>query len=132
MSKINLLLVEDNDDDRFLTIRILKKLPFALQIEVAKNGDEALQRLFGGKEGTPSLVLLDLQLPKIGGINLLARLRERFSSNELPVIILSSSDNPGDIKLCRELGINGYLSKPLDPVVLQNHLASFIQPAPSA
>jgi CheY-like chemotaxis protein len=128
MNEITLLLVEDNDDDRFLTMRILKKLPFALQIEVAKNGDEALQRLLGGKGDTPSLVLLDLQLPKIGGINLLARLRERFSSHELPVIILSSSDNPGDIRLCRELGIAGYLSKPLDQVALQNHLATFIQP----
>ncbi len=128
MSEITLLLVEDNDDDRFLTMRILKKLPLALQIEVARNGDEALQRLLGGKGETPSLVLLDLQLPKIGGINLLAKVRERFSSQELPVIILSSSDNPIDIKLCRELGISGYLSKPLDPVALQNHLATFIQP----
>jgi CheY-like chemotaxis protein len=126
MSEISLLLVEDNDDDRFLTMRTLKKLPLALQVEVAKNGDEALQRLLGGKGALPSLVLLDLQLPKIGGINLLARLRERFTAQELPVIILSSSDNPVDIKLCRELGISGYLSKPLDQTALQNHLATFI------
>ena len=122
MSQLSLLLVEDNDDDRFLTMRTLKKLPLALQIEVAKNGDEALQRLLATDGYTPSLVLLDLQLPKIGGINLLNRLRARFSSHELPVIILSSSDNPVDINLCRELGISGYLSKPLDPAELQKHL----------
>ena len=118
MNELTLLLVEDNDDDRFLTMRILKKLPLALQIEVAKNGDEALQRLLDEKNAAPAVVLLDLQLPKIGGIPLLAKLRERFSSAALPVIILSSSDNPTDINLCRELGISGYLSKPLDPLVI--------------
>lgn len=128
MSELHLLLVEDNDDDRFLTMRTLKKLPLTLQIEVAKNGDEALQRLLSPEGAIPSLVLLDLQLPKIGGINLLNRLRARFSSHELPVIILSSSDNPVDINLCREMGISGYLSKPLDPVELQKHLASITRP----
>lgn len=128
MSELRLLLVEDNDDDRFLTMRTLKKLPLTLQIEVAKNGDEALQRLLSAEGAIPSLVLLDLQLPKIGGINLLNRLRARFSSHELPVIILSSSDNPVDINLCREMGISGYLSKPLDPAELQKHLAAITRP----
>jgi len=122
--EMTLLLVEDNDDDRFLTLRILKKMPFALQIEIARNGDEALQRILNDKSAVPSLVLLDLQLPKLGGINLLARVRQRFSPADLPVIILSSSDNPSDINLCRELGVNGYLAKPLDPDALQQHLAA--------
>lgn len=108
-----LLLVEDNDDDRFLTIRVLKKVSLELRIDVAKNGDEALQRLLGPEAMLPDLVILDLQLPKLGGISLLSRLRERFSPAELPVVILSSSDNPRDIKLCQELGISGYYSKPL-------------------
>jgi CheY-like chemotaxis protein len=128
MHEVTLLVVEDNDDDRFLTVRTLKKLPLALQIEVAKNGDEALQRLLAAGSAIPDLVLLDLQLPKIGGIHLLSRLRERFSSKELPVIVLSSSDNPGDINLCRELGISGYLSKPLDVTELRQHLAAIIPP----
>jgi len=126
VSEKTLLLVEDNDDDRFLTLRILRKMPFALQIEVAKNGDEALQRIVNDQGPVPSLVLLDLQLPKIGGISLLARLRERFSPVDLPVIILSSSDNPSDISLCRELGVNGYLAKPIDQAILQHHLAAVI------
>jgi CheY-like chemotaxis protein len=128
VSEVNLLLVEDNDDDRFLTLRILKKLPFALQVEIAKNGDEALQRLLAKNGATPDVVLLDLQLPKIGGISLLARVRESFSPAALPVIILSSSDNPGDYKLCQELGISGYLSKPLDKSALQKQLAALIPP----
>lgn len=127
-SELTLLLVEDNDDDRFLTMRLLKKMSLALQIEVAKNGEEALQRLSGEEGDNPNLVLLDLQLPKLGGIHLLARLREKYSVAALPVIILSSSDNPGDIKLCRELGISGYLSKPLDPATLQELLAVITPP----
>jgi CheY-like chemotaxis protein len=129
MNQISILLVEDNEDDRFLTTRMLRKLPFELNIEVAKNGDDALKRIFAaeaGEEKLPSLILLDLQLPKMGGINFLTRIRERYSSNNLPVIILSSSDNPGDIALCRELGINDYLEKPLDLAALQKHLESII------
>jgi len=117
MFELSLLLVEDNDDDRFLTIRQLKKLPFALTVAVAKNGEEAIKLIPGeepGRHSLPSVILLDLQLPKISGISLLTRIREKYTTSELPVIILSSSDNPGDIALSRELGINGYLSKPLD------------------
>ena len=128
MTERTLLLVEDNDDDRFLALRILKRLPFALQIEIAKNGDEALQRLLAKNSTPPAIVLLDLQLPKIGGISLLARVRARFSPSDLPVIILSSSDNPGDYKLCQELGISGYLAKPLDQAALQKQLAALIPP----
>jgi CheY-like chemotaxis protein len=120
MREINLLLVEDNDDDRFLTMRILKKLPLQLKVEIARNGEDALLRLFGPENAPPpSLILLDLQLPKVGGIHFLARVREQFSPAVLPVIILSSSDNPGDIKLCNELGISGYLSKPLEAAALE-------------
>lgn len=128
MSEMTLLLVEDNDDDRFLTIRTLKKLPHEVRTEIARNGDEALQRLFGEGSSIPSLILLDLQLPKIGGTTFLAKVRERFPNRDLPVIILSSSDNPLDIKLCRELGISGYLSKPLDLAALQELLATIIPP----
>ncbi len=117
MSAISILLVEDNEDDRFLTIRMIKKLPLSLKIEIAKNGNDALQRILGdesSQQALPALILLDLQLPKIGGIDLLTSIREKFNTRQLPVIILSSSDNPGDIALCKELGINGYLSKPLE------------------
>ena len=122
MSKISILLVEDNEDDRFLTTRLIRKLPFEFKLEIAKNGDEAVKRILSDEAGIkelPAMTILDLQLPKIGGIALLTRIREKYSASELPVIILSSSDNPGDIAICREMGINGYLSKPLDLAYLE-------------
>lgn len=129
MAHLFILLIEDNADDCFLTSRVLKKLPVAVDIEISKNGDEALQRILGNiaaKEELPSLILLDLQLPKMDGIKFLGRIRERYNEKELPVIILSSSDNPLDIALCRELGISGYLAKPLELSVLQKHIETII------
>lgn len=121
MSDLSILLVEDNEDDRFLTTRMISRLPIDLTIETAKNGDDALRRIMSAGKNLklPSLVLLDLQLPKIGGITCLTSIRQRYNQKELPVIILSSSDNRGDIAICRELGINGYLSKPLEASHLQ-------------
>jgi CheY-like chemotaxis protein len=128
MKEISLLLVEDNDDDRFLTMRLIRKLPFSLSIETSKNGEEALKRILGGEIDLPSLVLLDLQLPKISGISLLSSIREKYSASVLPVIVLSSSDNPRDLKICTELGISGYLSKPLDPLELQGYIEAITPP----
>jgi CheY-like chemotaxis protein len=129
MIEISILLVEDNEDDRFLTTRMIRKLPLALKIETAKNGDDALKRIMANELGIqelPSLILLDLQLPKIDGIKFLTSVRQRYNEKELPVIILSSSDNPGDIALCRELGINGYLAKPLELSHLQLLLKNLV------
>ena len=130
MRQISILLVEDNEDDRFLTKRIINKLPFEVKLEVLKNGDEGLRRILGGcvkKQDLPSLILLDLQLPKIDGIKLLVKIRDRYNEEELPVLILSSSDNPGDIALCRELGITDYLEKPLELSHLQPLLENLVR-----
>ena len=130
MSELSILLVEDNEDDRFLTTRLIRKLPFKSKIENAKNGDEALRRIMGDAAGSkelPAVIILDLQLPKIGGIALLMKIREKYNAGELPVIILSSSDNPVDIALSKEIGIQGYLSKPLDLAALQKHLEAIIR-----
>jgi two-component system response regulator len=126
MRELSILLVEDNEDDRFLTTRAIKKLPFPVKIEIARNGDEALRRIVAATENPatdlPKVVLLDLQMPKIGGINLLVKIRELFDSSALAVIILSSSDNPSDIAQCTELGICAYLPKPIDLSLLQEQL----------
>jgi len=126
MRELSILLVEDNEDDRFLTTRAIKKLPFPVKIEIARNGDEALRRIVAATENPatdlPEVVLLDLQMPKIGGINLLVKIRELFDSSALAVIILSSSDNPSDIAQCTELGICAYLPKPIDLSLLQDQL----------
>jgi CheY-like chemotaxis protein len=135
MRKISILLVEDNEDDRFLTTRMLRKLPLDLEIETAKNGDDALKLIIShevGQEEFPSLILLDLQLPKIDGIKFLTCIRQRYTEKELPVIILSSSDNRGDIDLCMELGINGYLTKPLESSHLQLLLKSLAENNPAS
>ena len=128
-NEIHVLLVEDNDDDRFLTMRLLRKLPFPLRIETSRNGEEAMKRILGENSGPlPALVLLDLQLPKISGISLLSSIREKYSQSTLPVIVLSSSDNPRDLKLCIEMGISAYLSKPVDMPELQEHMENITQP----
>ena len=127
MKELSLLLVEDNDDDRFLTIRTMKKLPFPVRVETARNGDEALLRILDEGSELPSVVMLDLQMPRIGGLVLLARIRERFSPEQLPIIILSSSDNPGDIAACREQGISAYLPKPLELQTLQEALGPLVE-----
>jgi CheY-like chemotaxis protein len=125
MAAMRILLVEDNEDDRFLTIRQLRKLPVAVEIEIARNGDEALQRLTGNEAAAlPAVVLLDLQLPKLDGIAVLQKIRDRYDQGKLPVVILSSSDNPGDLVVCQELGISGYLAKPLQLPVLQEILTT--------
>lgn len=128
MRNFSILLVEDNEDDRFLTTRMIRKLPFELQLDVSKNGDDALKQILHetGIPALPSLILLDLQLPKISGIKFLTKIREKYNEKELPVLILSSSDNPGDIAICRELGINGYLSKPLELAAFQKQLEKII------
>ena len=129
MAKISLLLVEDNEDDRFLTIRMIRKLSLELRIEISKSGDDALKRIMTnevGRQELPSLILLDLQLPKIDGISFLTSIRQKYNEKELPVVILSSSDNPGDIALCKELGINGYLLKPLELTHLQFLLENLV------
>ncbi|NVN98137.1 MAG: response regulator [Geobacteraceae bacterium] len=131
MDKFSLLLVEDNEDDRFLTTRIIKKLPFAVDLEICKNGDDAFKRILTNSLELPALILLDLQLPKMGGIDLLAKIRGTYTAKELPVIILSSSDNPGDIALCKELGISGYLSKPPELQALLTHLQMVLPLSPT-
>ncbi len=114
MKEMNILLVEDNEDDRFLITRGLKKLPYKVRIETVKDGAEALERLLGMNRQMPSLILLDLQMPKIDGKEVLSRLRSTPATSKIPIMILTASDNSGDMDSCHELGADGYLNKPLD------------------
>ena len=116
-----ILLVEDNPDDEALTIRALKQHNIANEVVVARNGAEALDYLFGtgAHEGrdlgdTPAVVLLDLKLPKIGGLEVLRRLRADARMKRLPVVILTSSEEDQDKLQGYELGANSYVRKPVD------------------
>jgi two-component system, response regulator len=115
-----ILLVEDNADDELLTIRALKKNNLLNGVEVVHDGAEALDYLYkegkykGRKKGMPEVVLLDLKLPKLGGLEVLKRIREDDRTRLLPVVILTSSDEDRDLIESYKLGANSYVRKPVD------------------
>ncbi len=114
-----ILLVEDNPDDEKLTLRALKKNNIQNQVVVARDGPQALAWLFGGEEAEggpidPSVVLLDLKLPKIDGIEVLRQIRQDGKTRLTPVVILTSSREEQDLIAGYELGANSYIRKPVD------------------
>lgn len=116
-----ILLVEDNPDDQALTLRALEKNKITNKVVVAGDGVEALEYLFGtgrfaGRDLTqpPELILLDLKLPKVDGLEVLRRLRADERTRLLPVVILTSSNEEGDRMRGYGLGANSYVRKPVD------------------
>lgn len=110
-----ILLVEDNPDDVELTLRAFKKAGIANEIRVVKDGAEALDYLFSrGPRGLPTIALLDLNLPKLGGIEVLKRLRADARTKLLPVIILTSSKEEQDLIAGYGNGANSYIRKPVE------------------
>jgi CheY-like chemotaxis protein len=115
-----ILLVEDNPRDEALTLRALKKSNVANEVVVARDGVEALEYLFGTgtHEGrdlslTPQLILLDLKLPKIDGLEVLRRLRADKRTRRLPVVVFTSSSEEEDMIGSYSLGANSYVRKPV-------------------
>jgi two-component system response regulator len=118
-----ILLVEDNTDDELLTIRALKKHDSEYNIDVARDGVEALDYLFKGdknqKTGTallPKLIILDLKLPKIDGLEVLKRIKTNIQTAMIPVVILTSSNEDEDVLKSYGLGANSFIRKPVDYV----------------
>jgi len=116
-----ILLVEDNRDDAEMTIRALRKNNLANKLLHLTNGAEALEFLFAeGKyagraiENTPKVILLDVKMPKINGIEVLKRLKSDARTKKIPVVMLTSSKEDPDIQTCYELGVNGYVVKPVE------------------
>lgn len=116
-----IFLVEDNPDDEALTLRALKRNNIGNQVVVARDGADALDFLFGrgshagrGPSVMPQVVLLDLKLPKIDGLEVLRQLRENESTKLLPVVILTSSNEEQDLLKGYALGANSYVRKPVD------------------
>jgi two-component system, response regulator len=120
LDKKNILLVEDNPDDVALTERALKKSHIFNKLVVARDGVEALDYLFGtGNRAnkdlntTPDIILLDINLPKIDGLEVLKRIRADKSTKLLPVVILTSSKEDKDLIKAYGLGANSYIRKPV-------------------
>jgi two-component system response regulator len=116
-----ILLVEDNNSDVLLTKRALKKGNVTSKLIVAEDGEEALDYLFGTRKYTlrdiaelPALVLLDLKLPKVDGLEVLRCIRENEKTKTLPVVILTSSKEEQDVAASYDLGANSYIQKPVN------------------
>jgi len=120
MTRRPILLVEDNPDDEALALRAFKKCNISNELWVARDGVEALELLLGadGDKGTrrelPAVILLDLNLPKISGLEVLRRIRDDPHTKTLPVVILTSSKHEEDLVAGYELGANSYVRKPVD------------------
>jgi DNA-binding response OmpR family regulator len=109
-----ILLVEDDPDHELLTIRALKKSNIANEVHVARDGEEAINILFGENRIRPQVILLDLKLPKVDGLEVLRRIRESDTTRMLPVVVLTSSDEERDVVRSYQLGVNSYIRKPVN------------------
>jgi DNA-binding response OmpR family regulator len=107
------MLVEDNVDDEFLAMRTLRKAGIA-EISVARDGQEALNLLLTSGRPLPEMLILDLRLPRVDGLKLFAELRSHERTMALPVLVLTSSDDPRDRETCLTLGAMAFFTKPLE------------------
>ena len=121
MTQPIILLVEDNADDELLTVRAFKKSNVANEVVVVRDGIEALDWLFGTGDHTardvsvqPQLILLDLKLPRLDGLEVLRRIRADERTALLPVVVMTSSKEEEDIIKSYQLGANSYLRKPVE------------------
>lgn len=118
MEKPLILLVEDNPDDVELTLRVLRNHHVANEVHVARDGVEALVYLHGGPgvppaQRQPTVVLLDLKLPKLDGLEVLRRIRAEPATATLPVVVMTTSREDRDIVASYDLGANSYVQKPV-------------------
>lgn len=114
---IEILLVEDNPKDVELTLHALRKHNLANRVHVARDGKEALDFFFDGEQAKPvrpKMVLLDLKLPKVSGLEVLQRLKGDPRTKAIPVVILTSSTTEKDMVEGYSLGVNSYVRKPID------------------
>ena len=112
-----ILLVEDNSDDELLTLRALKNINISNEVIVARDGQQALDYFFGdgaSTRTTPTVMLLDLKLPKVDGLEVLRRIRADERTRMQPVVILTSSKEEQDLLTSYRHGANSYIRKPVD------------------
>ena len=111
---VEILLVEDNANDAELTLRALKQRNLANQVFVCRDGAEAMDFFARATTHVPKVVLLDLKLPKVDGLEVLRRLKGDSRTKAIPVVVLTSSREEPDIERAYELGANSYIVKPVD------------------
>ena len=112
---VEILLIEDNPDDAGLTIRALKKHNLANHLLHLQDGEEALNFIFGQKMASiPKVILLDLKMPKVDGIEVLRKIKADEQTKIIPVVVLTSSKEEKDIVESYKLGVNAYIVKPVD------------------
>lgn len=121
LTRKKILLVEDNRDDEELTLLALRKSKIMNEVVVARDGEQAMEMLFGHEEFLPheteflpAVVLLDLKLPKVTGTEVLRRIRNNPRTRRLPVVVLTSSKEERDLSEVYDLGANSYIYKPVD------------------
>lgn len=113
---IVVMLVDDDEADVLLTTQMLKRGKLLLEVKVAHDGEEALRTLNGlveRGEPLPDMILLDINMPRLNGFDTLKRMREQEALKGIPVVMLTTSDAPQDVKRVYELGANCYISKPV-------------------
>lgn len=117
MNQAEIILVEDNISDADLVLRALKKCNLVNEVLHVHDGQEALDYFFGKAENSqpilPKLILLDLKMPKVNGLEVLERLKMNELTKSIPIVILTSSKEEPDLKKCYELGANSYVVKPV-------------------
>jgi CheY-like chemotaxis protein len=110
---IEILLAEDNAEDAEMTLRALKRNNLANKVRWVKDGAEALEHLFGSGGRPPKLVLLDIKMPKVDGIEVLRRLKADAATRKIPVVVMTSSNEERDVVESYRLGVNSYIVKPV-------------------
>ncbi|MDX8384242.1 MAG: response regulator [Ghiorsea sp.] len=112
---MQVLLVEDNPDDQLLAKRVIRDHGTAnYELHIVDDGQKALTWLYDTPKATPDLIVLDLNLPKVSGLDVLKRIRQEKATQCTPVVILTTSDEESDIKTSYERGANSYIKKPVN------------------
>lgn len=114
MKQREILVVEDDPDEEALLLRALKATDYTGEVSVARDGQEAIDYLTGGEHSPPRLIILDLKLPKMGGLKVLQALRVQNETRLIPVVVFTSSTDQSDILTCYDLGVNSFVNKPTD------------------
>jgi two-component system, response regulator len=121
LTGVEVLLVEDNEHDAELTMRAFKKCNLTHKLYWVKDGVEALDFIAGtgafearDSRELPRLILLDLKMPRLNGIDVLRSLKGNERTQAIPIVVMTSSSEPRDLDECYQLGVNGYVAKPID------------------